>query len=43
MLAGWPQDVAAAGRKELHSFHQQHYRPSNVTIAIVGDVDPSQA
>ena len=42
MLAGWPQDVEAVGRKELHAFHQQHYRPSNVTIAVVGDVDPAR-
>lgn len=34
--------MAALGRKELHTFHDTHYVPGNMTIAVVGDVDPAQ-
>ena len=40
--AGWPEDVASLGRRELNNFHSTHYTPANMTIAVVGDVDPVQ-
>lgn len=31
------------GRREIESFFAAHYRPSRLTLAVVGDVDPARA
>ena len=36
--AGYPEDVAKVGRRELQTFFERHYGPQALTIAIVGDV-----
>ena len=40
--AGWPEDVARLGRRELQDFFTTHYTPQRLTIAIVGDVSPTK-
>lgn len=40
--AGYPEDVAKVGRRELQTFFEQHYGPTALTIAIVGDVTVEQ-
>ena len=40
--AGYPGDVARLGRRELQDFFTTHYTPQRLTIAIVGDVNPTQ-
>jgi zinc protease len=35
--------LAAASREELLAFHAAWYRPDNLTLALVGDVDPEAA
>ena len=40
---GWPSDIANLRRSEAKAFFDTYYVPSNVTIAIVGDVNPTDA
>jgi len=37
---GWPETVRAISREDLVDFHQVHYGPRGMVIAIVGAVDP---
>ncbi len=37
---GWPETIQAITRDDLIDFHQKHYGPNGVVIAIVGSVDP---
>ncbi len=38
---GFEEDVDRIGRREIQAFFQQHYTPSRLTLAVVGDVNPS--
>lgn len=40
---GWPSDIANLRRDDAWRFFEAHYVPANMTIAIVGDVDPAGA
>ena len=40
---GWPSDVADLRRSEAKAFFDTYYVPSNMVIAIVGDVNPAEA
>jgi predicted Zn-dependent peptidase len=40
---GWPSDVADLRRSEAKAFFDTYYVPSNIVIAIVGDVNPVEA
>jgi predicted Zn-dependent peptidase len=40
---GWPGDVGRLRRTDARQFLDKYYVPSNVTIAIVGDVNPAEA
>jgi predicted Zn-dependent peptidase len=40
---GWPSDVADLRVSEAQVFFDKYYVPSNMVIAVVGDVDPQQA
>jgi zinc protease len=33
-------EISTISAEELHDFHSSHYGPSNIKLAIVGDVDP---
>ena len=42
-VIGYQGDLNAMGRREVAAFHARHYAPQNLTVALVGDVDPAQA
>ena len=41
-IVGHMSDIATLTRAEAERFFEQYYSPSNLTIAIVGDVDPDE-
>jgi len=41
-VVGHMSDIATLTRAEAQAFFDKYYAPSNLTIAIVGDVDPAQ-
>lgn len=41
--SGWPSDIGNLRRADAQEFFEKRYVPANMTIAIVGDVDPAQA
>ena len=40
---GWPSDVAQLRVANARAFFEKYYVPANITIAIVGDVNPADA
>ena len=42
-VLGWPSDVATLRRPDALAFFNTYFVPGNMAIAIVGDVDPSNA
>lgn len=42
-VVGHMSDLETMTRAEAEAFFEKYYEPSNLTIAIVGDVDPDQA
>ena len=43
MGTGWPSDVAHLRRADAWRFFHEYYVPGNITLGIVGDVDPGEA
>jgi predicted Zn-dependent peptidase len=41
-LIGWPSDIRATTIKDTQEFYERYYVPSNITIAIAGDVNPDE-
>ncbi len=41
-VIGYPQDLQNLSRAEVEAFFKKYYGPSNLTIAVVGDVDPME-
>ncbi|HAC16052.1 MAG TPA: peptidase M16 [Bacteroidetes bacterium] len=41
-LIGWPSDIEATTIADALDFYKKYYVPSNMTIVIVGDVNPTQ-
>ncbi|MEJ2702151.1 MAG: pitrilysin family protein [Sedimentisphaerales bacterium] len=41
-VVGFMSDLEALTRAQAEAFFRKYYEPSNLTIAIVGDVDPDQ-
>ena len=41
-VIGYEQDLRAATRPNIQSFFETYYGPNNLTIGIVGDVDPKE-
>jgi predicted Zn-dependent peptidase len=41
--AGWASDIERLRVEDAREFFRQHYGPRNLTIAIVGDVNPAEA
>jgi predicted Zn-dependent peptidase len=37
---GWESDISQVSATEAEAFHKKYYVPSNIVVAIVGDVDP---
>jgi predicted Zn-dependent peptidase len=40
---GWPSDLQTISATDAKAFFKKYYVPSNIVIAIVGDVKPSEA
>ena len=40
---GWPSDLDDLRVRDAEAFFQKYYTPSNITMAIVGDVNPAEA
>jgi predicted Zn-dependent peptidase len=40
---GWPSDIESFRATDAEAFFKTYYAPSNLTIAIAGDVDPAKA
>ncbi len=43
MPGGWASDITSLRVKDAEAFYRTYYTPSNISIAIVGDIDPKQA
>ncbi|MBK4731292.1 insulinase family protein [Oxynema sp. CENA135] len=41
-VIGYPQDLQNMTREDVRQFFERYYVPNNLTVAIVGDVDPAQ-
>lgn len=41
-VIGYPQDLVNMTREDVQEFFETYYVPSNLTIAVVGDVDPNE-
>ncbi|KOR33792.1 peptidase M16 [Planktothricoides sp. SR001] len=41
-VIGYPQDLQNLTRADVREFFETYYTPNNMTIAIVGDVDPAE-
>jgi predicted Zn-dependent peptidase len=42
-IAGWPNDIGNLRRAAAREFFDRSYAPGNISIAIVGDVNPAEA
>ena len=42
-VIGWPSDLKAFSATDAAAFFKKYYVPSNMVIAVVGDVKPSEA
>ena len=40
---GWPSDLASFSATDAAAFFKKYYVPSNIVVAIVGDVNPAEA
>ncbi len=40
---GWPSNITATTMEDAREFYNTYYVPSNITIAIAGDVQPNEA
>jgi len=41
-LIGWPSDIESVTIEAALEFYERFYIPSNMTVVVVGDVDPAQ-
>ncbi len=41
-VIGYDRDIRALTRQDVQTFFDTHYTPENVTIAVVGDVNPTE-
>lgn len=42
-ILGTPETLAEIGGAELRAYYERHYAPGNMTLVIVGDVEPARA
>jgi predicted Zn-dependent peptidase len=40
---GWPSDIVNLRLADAQAFYNKYYVPANITVAIVGDLDPTAA
>lgn len=41
-IIGWHSDITATTMQDARTFYDTYYVPSNITIAVAGDVDPDR-
>ena len=41
--SGWPSDIVNLRLSDARKFYEKYYVPANITIGIVGDVNPAEA
>ncbi|MFQ6130752.1 MAG: M16 family metallopeptidase [Armatimonadota bacterium] len=39
-IIGWRADIERMRADEVRAYYQQHYRPNNALVVVVGDIDP---
>jgi len=42
-VVGWPSDLEAFSATDAEAFYKKYYVPSNMVVALVGDVKPGEA
>jgi predicted Zn-dependent peptidase len=40
---GWPSEISQVSATEAAAFHKKYYTPSNIVIAVAGDITPAEA
>ena len=40
---GWPSEISQVSATEAAAFHKEYYVPSNIVVAVVGDIDTKTA
>ena len=40
-VVGWPSDIPAISKAQADEFYQTYYAPQNVTLVLVGDLNPA--
>lgn len=41
-VIGWPSDLANITREQANAYYDTYYAPNNLTLILVGDLDPDQ-
>ncbi len=41
-VIGWPSDIKSTTIADVQDFYNKYYVPSNIVMAVAGDVDPAQ-
>ena len=42
-VIGWPSDISAISKAQADEFYATYYSPQNITLILVGDLDPAKA
>ncbi|HBF34127.1 TPA: hypothetical protein DDW35_06150 [Candidatus Sumerlaeota bacterium] len=42
-ILGTPETLANIGQPELKNYYERHYTPENMTLMLVGDIEPARA
>jgi predicted Zn-dependent peptidase len=42
-VVGWPSDIPAITKAQADGYYDTYYSPQNVTVILVGDLDPDRA
>ncbi len=41
-VIGWPSDIESWSLEDLKDFYRTYYAPNNLTVLLVGDIDPQE-
>ncbi|MDH3588966.1 MAG: insulinase family protein [Gammaproteobacteria bacterium] len=41
-VIGWPSDIESWTMEDLQTFYKTYYAPNNLTLLLVGDIDPAE-
>ncbi len=42
-VVGWPSDIPSISKAQADEFYRIYYSPQNITLILVGDLDPAKA